>query len=90
MKLVIVDVKLTEEDPEPEAKLDEGEHIVKRVVEVKDLWKTLEGESERSADPDLYSKPSCGDVCLWASEQIIRTRVIYLTLASHTSPWDYN
>ena len=49
MKLVIVDVKLTEEDPEPEAKLDEGEHIVKRVVEVKDLWKTLEGESERSA-----------------------------------------
>ena len=54
MKLVIVDVKLTEEDPEPEAKLDEGEHIVKRVVEVKDLWKTLEGESERSADPDLY------------------------------------
>jgi ADP-ribose pyrophosphatase len=54
MKLVIVDVKLTEEDPEPEAKLDEGEHIVKRVVEVKDLWKTLEGESERSASPDLY------------------------------------
>jgi ADP-ribose pyrophosphatase len=44
MKLVIVDVKLTEEDPEPEAKLDEGEHIVKRVVEVKDLWKTLEGK----------------------------------------------
>jgi ADP-ribose pyrophosphatase len=45
MKLVTIDVKLTEEDPEPEAKLDEGEHIVKRVVEVKDLWKTLEGQS---------------------------------------------
>ena len=44
MKLVIVDVQLTEEDPEPEAKLDEGEFIVKRIVEIKDLWKTLEGE----------------------------------------------
>lgn len=43
MKLVIVDVQLTEEDPEPEAKLDEGEFIVKRIVEMKDLWKTLEG-----------------------------------------------
>ena len=53
MKLVIVDVKLTEEDPEPEAKLDEGEHIVKRVVEVKDLWKTLEGELGRPADLDF-------------------------------------
>ena len=45
MKLVIVDVQLTEDDPEPEAKLDEGEHIVKRIVEMKDLWKTLEGQS---------------------------------------------
>jgi hypothetical protein len=44
MKLVIVDVQLTEDDPEPEAKLDEGEFIVKRIVEIKDLWKTLEGE----------------------------------------------
>jgi ADP-ribose pyrophosphatase len=45
MKLVIVDVQLTEDDPEPEAKLDDGEHIVKRIVEMKDLWNTLEGGS---------------------------------------------
>jgi hypothetical protein len=56
MKLVIVDVKLTEEDPEPEAKLDEGEHIVKRVVEVKDLWKTLEGEYRCSASHDFFNE----------------------------------
>ncbi|KAG7570969.1 hypothetical protein FFLO_01063 [Filobasidium floriforme] len=47
MKLVIVDVQLTEDDPEPEAKLDEGEFIVKRIVEIKDLWKTLEDYSEK-------------------------------------------
>lgn len=60
MKLVVVDVQLTEEDPEPEAKLDEGEFIVKRIVEIKDLWKTLEGETSesktgRTTNPDLAS-----------------------------------
>lgn len=51
MKLVTVEVKLSENDPEPQAALDEGEHIVKRVVELRNLWKTLEGEC-RATDTD--------------------------------------
>lgn len=44
MKLVTVRINLKEDDPEPEPKLDEGEDIVKRVVEVGKLWEVLEGE----------------------------------------------
>ncbi len=43
MRLVIVKVQLTEDDPEPEPKLDEGEHIVKRIVPLKDLYSVLKG-----------------------------------------------
>jgi ADP-ribose pyrophosphatase len=51
MNLVTVDIKLGENDPEPEQKLEpvsfseKGEHIVKRVVPVKDLHQILQGES---------------------------------------------
>ncbi len=45
MRLVIVKVQLTDEDPEPEPKLDEGEHIVKRIVPLKDLYGVLKGGS---------------------------------------------
>ena len=59
MNLVTVNVKLGENDPEPEQKLEpvwystrgkvnaneQGEHIVRRVVPVKDLHGILQGES---------------------------------------------
>ncbi|KAI5451772.1 hypothetical protein NCC49_001419 [Naganishia albida] len=41
MVLCTVRVKLSESDPEPKQKLDEGEHIIKRVVEVKELYNVL-------------------------------------------------
>ncbi|KAK1927689.1 putative phosphoribosyl-ATP diphosphatase [Papiliotrema laurentii] len=40
--LVTVKVKLNENDPEPEQHLEEGEHIVKRVVPLKDLYDVLQ------------------------------------------------
>ena len=43
MVLATVRVKLAESDPEPKQKLDEGEHIVKRVVEVSELYNVLQG-----------------------------------------------
>lgn len=43
MVLCTVRVKLSESDPEPKQKLDEGEHIIKRVVEVKELYNVLLG-----------------------------------------------
>lgn len=43
MVLATVRVKLAESDPEPKQKLDEGEHIVKRVVEVSELYHVLQG-----------------------------------------------
>jgi ADP-ribose pyrophosphatase len=43
MRLCTVRVKLSESDPEPKQKLDEGEHIVKRIVEVKELYNVLQG-----------------------------------------------
>jgi ADP-ribose pyrophosphatase len=59
MNLVTVNVKLGESDPEPEQKLEpvcvfdkkvldadeKGEHIVRRVVPVKDLHSILQGGS---------------------------------------------
>ncbi|KAJ9114310.1 hypothetical protein QFC22_005762 [Naganishia vaughanmartiniae] len=42
MRLCTVRVKLSESDPEPKQKLDEGEHIVKRIVEVKELYNVLQ------------------------------------------------
>jgi len=47
MHLVTVNVKLGENDPEPEQKLDPGEHIVKKVVSVKDLHSILQDYSKR-------------------------------------------
>lgn len=44
MRLCTVRVKLSESDPEPKQKLDEGEHIVKRIVEVKELYNVLQGK----------------------------------------------
>lgn len=41
MHLVTVNVNLSEKDEEPEQHLDEGEHIVKRVVPIQDLHQTL-------------------------------------------------
>lgn len=41
MKLVTVRVKLEEDDPEPDQKLDEGEAIVKRIVPVNELYQVL-------------------------------------------------
>jgi ADP-ribose pyrophosphatase len=59
MNLVTINVKLGKNDPEPEQKLEpvcisirgklnadeQGEHIVRRVVPVKDLHGILQGES---------------------------------------------
>ncbi|OCF45275.1 ADP-ribose pyrophosphatase [Kwoniella heveanensis CBS 569] len=47
MNLVTVDVKLGENDPDPEQKLDEGEHIVKRVVPLKDLHSILKDYAKK-------------------------------------------
>ncbi|OCF75136.1 ADP-ribose pyrophosphatase [Kwoniella mangroviensis CBS 8886] len=47
MHLVTVDVKLGENDPEPEQKLEPGEHIIKRVVALKDLHSTLKDYSKK-------------------------------------------
>lgn len=44
MHLVTIDVTLTENDPEPEQKLEPGEHIVKRIVPLKGLYNRLQGE----------------------------------------------
>ena len=43
MKLVTVDVLLDDKLEYPEQKLDEGEAIVKRVVELKGLYNELKG-----------------------------------------------
>ena len=43
MKLVTVDVLLDDQLEYPDQKLDEGEAIVKRVVELKSLYKELKG-----------------------------------------------
>lgn len=51
MVLATVRVKLAESDPEPKQKLDEGEHIVKRVVEVSELYNVLQGGFPASRRP---------------------------------------
>ena len=43
MKLVILDVPLEGEMESPDQKLEDGESIVRRVIEVKDLYKVLKG-----------------------------------------------
>jgi hypothetical protein len=43
MKLVILDVPLDGEMESPEQNLDDGESIVRRAVEVKDLYRVLKG-----------------------------------------------
>lgn len=61
MVLCTVRVKLSESDPEPMQKLDEGEHIIKRVVEVKELYNVLLGSfypgecAAADADPFRFS-----------------------------------
>lgn len=45
MKLVILDVPLDGEMESPEQNLDDGESIVRRAVEVKDLYRVLKGMS---------------------------------------------
>nr|XP_031858748.1 uncharacterized protein CI109_005843 [Kwoniella shandongensis]KAA5525820.1 hypothetical protein CI109_005843 [Kwoniella shandongensis] len=47
MHLVTVNVKLGEHDPDPEQKLEPGEHIVKRVVPLKYLQHALEDYARR-------------------------------------------
>lgn len=47
MHLVTVDIEVAADAPPPEPKLDEGEHIVQRVVRLKDLDAMLKGESHR-------------------------------------------
>ncbi|RSH92650.1 hypothetical protein EHS25_008095 [Saitozyma podzolica] len=42
MNLVTVNVKLREDDTEPEQHLDQGEHIVKRVIPLQHLYATLQ------------------------------------------------
>ncbi|KAI0317848.1 NUDIX hydrolase domain-like protein [Amylostereum chailletii] len=53
MKLVIVDVPLADQLETPAQKLDEGEFIVKRVVELKTLYKELLGEKGFVVDARL-------------------------------------
>ncbi|GHJ86918.1 hypothetical protein NliqN6_3320 [Naganishia liquefaciens] len=52
MVLATVRVKLAESDPEPKQKLDEGEHIVKRVVEVSELYNVLQEYNEKGFTVD--------------------------------------
>jgi len=44
MHLVTVDIRLPPGAPEPEPHLDEGEHIVKRLVAIDELDAVLQGE----------------------------------------------
>lgn len=44
MNLVTVDIDVAPDAEEPKQKLDDGEHIVKRLVPLKELQKTLHGE----------------------------------------------
>lgn len=53
MNLVTVDVELPEDAPKPTQKLDEGEHIVQRVVPLKELDAALRGESESTAEKEV-------------------------------------
>jgi len=48
MCLVTIKVNVKEDEPEPEQQLDNGEHIVKRLVPVKDLYKVLQEYSEKN------------------------------------------
>jgi hypothetical protein len=43
MKLVILDVPLDDEMESPDQNLDDGESIVRRAVEVKNLYRVLKG-----------------------------------------------
>ncbi len=54
MKLVVVDVYLSPSDGDelPKPKLDPGEHIVKRLVAMKDLYGELLKYSERGFTVD--------------------------------------
>ncbi|KAK8865728.1 hypothetical protein IAR55_000874 [Kwoniella newhampshirensis] len=52
MHLVTVNVKLGENDPDPEQKLEPGEHIIKRVVPLKYLHRTLEDYARRGFSVD--------------------------------------
>ena len=45
MKLVVLNVMLKDYPSEPKAKLDEGEHIVKRIIELDSLNAELKGTS---------------------------------------------
>lgn len=45
MQLVTIEIELAEDAPPPEPKLDEGEHIVQRVVPLKDLDTALKSTS---------------------------------------------
>jgi len=47
MALVTIKVDVKEDEPEPEQQLDSGEHIVKRLVPVKDLLKTLKEYNQK-------------------------------------------
>lgn len=44
MNLVTVDIRLPPDAPEPVPKLEEGEHIVKRLVPLTQLSQVLRGE----------------------------------------------
>ncbi|KAK4684748.1 hypothetical protein P7C73_g5419, partial [Tremellales sp. Uapishka_1] len=44
--IVTVKIELGEDDAEPEQKLEPGEHIVKRVVALKDLYAELQSETD--------------------------------------------
>lgn len=54
MKLVTIDVQLDDKLEYPEQKLDEGEAIVKRVVELKSLYKELKGLCRLSFDSVFF------------------------------------
>lgn len=45
MHLVTVDIELPEDAPPPQQKLDPGEHIVRRVVPLRDLDAEVQSES---------------------------------------------
>ena len=45
MKLVVLKVTMSDYPSSPKAKLDEGEHIVKRIVELDALYEELKSSS---------------------------------------------
>lgn len=55
MKMVVVNIELKDDAPEPVAKPEEGEFIEKYLVPVKGLYQSLKGKSSSIASPPAHA-----------------------------------